>query len=79
MTQWMSSVMTGAATVPAVRFCDGDHVEVLRACRLPNVEEVIGDGIIARIGGTEAEPLYFVSGFLAARTARQLRLVSRAR
>ena len=79
MTEWLASVMGGSVSTPAARFCNGDHVEVLRACRLPAAEEVIGDGIIARVTGTDEEPLYWVSGFLAARPARQLRLVQMAR
>ena len=79
MTTWLSSVLDGTVSAVPVRFCGGDHVEVLRASRLPAVEEVIGDGIVVKVTGTVDEPLYWVSGFMAARTARQLRLMSRAR
>ena len=64
-------------TTTTTTFKTGDRVEVLRACRLP-IQDVLGDGIIARITGTESEPLYWISGFLTARTGRELRLVTDA-
>jgi hypothetical protein len=49
----------------------GDQVQVLRACRLPAVEEVLGTGTIERVDGR----LIWVSGFDIARDARVLRAV----
>ena len=54
-------------------FRNGDFVAVLRACRLP-VEEPIGAGVIERVTLCGSTRLYWVSGFLCARTDRELRL-----
>jgi hypothetical protein len=62
--------------VPA-RYLVGDRVEVLRACRLPKVEEVIGQGVVMNITGDYPNQLYWIEGFPLARDARQLRLVMR--
>jgi hypothetical protein len=52
----------------------GDAVTVLRAARLPAVEESIGVSVIERVTrSTNGESLYWVRGFLAARTERELR------
>ena len=53
----------------------GDVVVVLRAARLPNVEESIGRGVITAVT-TGRERLYWVSGFVCARTERELRRVT---
>ena len=74
MTTWLSSVMTGSASAIPVRFIDGDHVEVLN-----ERGEVIGDGIIGRTIGDVGNWAYFVTGFMAARPARELRLIKRGR
>ncbi len=71
---WLKSVLAGTTSVPAVRFVVGDRVEVLRAARLPQVEEAIGTGVVARITMSGYEELYWVDGFPTARTARELRL-----
>lgn len=77
-TTWLGSVMSGSASLPAPRFCVGDKVAVLVACHLPVRETVMGEGVIAKITGT-TEPLYWVDGFMAARTAKVLRLIQSAR
>lgn len=52
----------------------GDAVKVLRAARLPNVEESIGVSVIERVTRAESgERLYWVKGFTCARTERELR------
>jgi hypothetical protein len=77
-TAWLSSVLTGAASAVPVRFLEGDTVDVLRACRLPAVEEVIQTGRIARVDvRPDGEPLYWIAGLPVARTAGVLRLVQR--
>ena len=70
--------MAGSASAPVVRFCVGDTVDVLNACRLPKVEQVKRTAVVERI--TEAssgEALYWLSGGGVAQTARTLRLVRR--
>jgi hypothetical protein len=79
MGRWMASVLDGSASVPAVRFCVGDTVDVLNAFRLPKVEEVRRTATVERIGESAGEPLYWLSGGGVAHTARTLRLVRRAR
>jgi hypothetical protein len=49
-------------------------VTVLRAVRLPKVEEPLGRGVITAVT-TGRERLYWVSGFVCARTERELRRV----
>lgn len=77
---WLYSVMAGTCRPVAPRFFAGDLVDVLRACRLPKVEEVIGTGVIEdtseSVGG---ETLYWITGFKTARTVREIRLVRRGR
>lgn len=52
----------------------GDLVKVLRACRLPKVEETLGVGQIRSITRTEnGTILYWINGFACARTERELR------
>lgn len=52
----------------------GDMVKVLRACRLPGVEEVVGVAPIERVTRAgSGESLYWVRGFAVARTERELR------
>lgn len=53
----------------------GDEVNVLRACRLPKVEEVIGRGTITRVThvSTTGEAIYWITGFAVGRSARELR------
>lgn len=52
----------------------GDLVRVLRACRLPDIEESLGVSQIERIDrSADGTCLYWVRGFLCARTERQLR------
>jgi hypothetical protein len=80
MGAWLSSVMDGSASAPAVRFCVGDTVDVLNPFRLPAVEEVRHTGMVERITERDGLPtLYWVSGLAAARTTPVLRLVRRAR
>ena len=55
----------------------GDRVTVLRACRLPSVEEAIGSGVIESMT-KGSYPAFFVSGFPCARTAEVLRPVTEA-
>lgn len=80
-SQWLASAMDGSASVPAVRFCVGDTVDVLNAFRLPKVEEVKHTGVILQIDEREdgRPTLYWISGLVVARTAPVLRLVKRAR
>lgn len=68
-------------SLPAVRFCVGDTVDVLNAFRLPAVEEVRHTGVIERITErSDGRPtLYWISGLAVARTTPVLRLVRRAR
>lgn len=52
----------------------GDAVTVLRAARLPAVEEPVGVSVIERVTrATSGESLYWVRGFPCARTERELR------
>lgn len=52
----------------------GDVVSVLRACRLPQVEERIAVGVIERVTrAVSGERLYWVRGLPCARTERELR------
>lgn len=52
----------------------GDVVTVLRAARLPDVEEPIGEGAIERVTSSKSgEVLYWVRGFPCARTEHMLR------
>lgn len=52
----------------------GDAVRVLRAARLPGVEEVIAVSVIERVSrASSGESLYWVRGFSCARTERELR------
>lgn len=77
---WLHSVMSGTCRPVPPRFLTGDLVDVLRACRLPKVEEVIGTGVIEDISeSTSGERLYWITGFKAARTVREIRLVRRGR
>lgn len=77
---WLQSVMGGTCNPVAPRFLVDDLVDVLRACRLPAVEEVIGTGRIHRITvSTQGEPLHWVEGFPVARSVREIRLVRRGR
>jgi hypothetical protein len=76
---WLASVTDGSATVPSVRFCVGDTVDVLNASRLPKVEEVRHTGVIERILEIESGTLYVIAGLPMARSAAVLRLVRRAR
>lgn len=69
---WLRSVLTGSVSAVPVRFIDGDHVEVLN-----KRGEVIGDGIIGRTIGDVGNWAYFVSGYSAARSASELRLIKR--
>lgn len=69
--------MTGTALAAHSRFLVGDRVNVLRASRLPKVEEVVGAGDVERITGEFPTNLYWVRGFACARLARELRLVQR--
>lgn len=78
----LTAILFGVSTHIPKRFCVGDTVEVLRAARLPQVEEVIGSGKVEAVlepseGSVEA--LYLVSGFPILRSARVLRLVVRER
>jgi len=75
---WLHSVMSWTCRPVAPRFLVGDEVDVLRACRLPNVEEVIASGRVERITRSGAgEPLHWISGLPVARTVREIRLVRR--
>lgn len=56
-------------------FTVGQKVAVLRACRLPAVEEQLGVGTILRIVDTATMTLYSVEGFPCLRDARVLRAV----
>jgi hypothetical protein len=71
-----ASLIRHSGAVPA-RYIVGDRVEVLRAARLPKVEEVIGQGVVTRVTGEYPNQLYWIDGFAVARDARQLRLVLR--
>lgn len=52
----------------------GDAVTVLRAARLPAIEEPLGVSVIEHVTrATSGESLYWVRGFLCARTQRELR------
>lgn len=62
---------------PSPRYIVGDTVEVLRASRLPAVEEVLGCGVVQRVTGEFPNQLYWIEGFAMARDARTLRLVLR--
>ena len=79
MTPWLASVVAGSVSQAPVRFCVGDAVDVLRAARLPKVEEVIGTGRVLRVSASDGDALYWIDGFWCARSARELRLVRRAR
>ena len=79
ITTWLQSVMTGAVSQVPVRFCVGDRVEVLRACRLPKVEDVMDEGVIVQITEDEREPIYWIDGFSSGRPAEALRLIQRGR
>lgn len=59
-----------ANTESAIRV--GDEVIVLRAARLPR-EEALGRGRVARIEPGLSGQLFWISGFLCARTAREIR------
>jgi hypothetical protein len=75
---WLHSVMAGTCSVVEPRFLVGDLVDVLRACRLPKVEEVTATGRIERITESSmGERLYWVDGCPVARTVREIRLVRR--
>lgn len=75
---WLQSVMQGTVRPVQPRFMVGDEVDVLRAARLPDVEEVIGSGRVERITESESgEALHWVSGFPCARSVREIRLVRR--
>lgn len=75
---WLHSVMSGTCSQVEPRFLVGDEVDVLRACRLPSVEEVIATGRIERITETtNGERLHWVAGLSVARTVREIRLVRR--
>ena len=54
-------------------FAIGERVNVLRATRLPKVEEVVGQGTITRVTESQGTYLYWIDGFAVARTARELR------
>lgn len=57
----------------------GDTVRVLRACRLPDIEEVIAVGKVLRIGESPViGVLYWVDGVLCARPRNLLRKVDGA-
>ena len=58
-------------------FAVGDTVNVLRASRLPKVEEVYATGIITRISLSNGTPLFWIDGLLG-RDASVLRMVSPA-
>jgi hypothetical protein len=77
MTQWLDSVMTGSTGAVPPRFIVGDRVSVLRASRLPKVEESIGQGVVTRVTGDFPNQLYWIDGFAVARDAQQLRLILR--
>lgn len=52
----------------------GDAVTVLRAARLPAVEEPLGVSVVERVTrAASGEFLYWVRGFQCARTGRELR------
>jgi len=70
-------VLRDAANRPT--FDVGDMVVVLNACRLPKVEQSIGTGAIDRITyqSSDGEPLYWISGFPMARSARVLRALGK--
>jgi hypothetical protein len=51
----------------------GDIVNVLRACRLPQFEEIIGTGTIHNITRNDIETLYWITGFSCARSRLVLR------
>lgn len=53
----------------------GDAVTVLRACRLP-IEEPLGRGVITAVTSRSRDRLFWVSGFVCARTERELRRVT---
>lgn len=55
----------------------GDKVAVLRAARLPQVEEVLGYGVVEAMT-KGAAPCYFVSGFPCGRGADVLRIVEQS-
>lgn len=55
-------------------FTIGDRVNVLRACRLPKIEESLGIGTITKITPSiTGSNLYWISGFDCAKTGRELR------
>lgn len=56
----------------STEFKVGDTVTVLRASRLPKIEEPLGVGVVERITYS-VETLYWVNGFPVARNARVLR------
>jgi hypothetical protein len=77
---WLHSVMSGTCRPVEPRFLVGDEVDVLRSCRLPNVEEVTATGRIERITqSTAGETLHWISGVGVAKTVREIRLVRRGR
>jgi hypothetical protein len=79
-TNRLAREQAGRVAIAPARYCVGDTVEVLRACRLPQVEEVLGRGTVERITNDTAplsEWLYWVGGFPCARSSRELRLVLR--
>jgi hypothetical protein len=78
-TSWLRSALTGRTSAIPVRFCVGDTVDVLNACRLPTVEQVTHTGVIQRIDErADGRPtLYWIAGLAVARTAGVLRLVQR--
>lgn len=64
------------ADTPSASLLVGDYVKVLRACRLPAVEEVVGVGCVQRVTYMpDGAALYWIEGFATARTARELRHV----
>jgi hypothetical protein len=77
---WLHSVMSGTCYPVEPKFLVGDEVDVLRACRLPSVEEVTASGRIERITeSSTGETLHWVSGVSVAKTIREIRLVRRGR
>ena len=77
---WLHSVMSGTCYPVEPRFIVGDEVDVLRACRLPGVEEVVATGHVERITtSSTGEALHWIKGVATAKTVREIRLVRRGR
>jgi hypothetical protein len=74
-----SALFPSSSYIPP-RYLVGDRVEVLRACRLPHVEEVMATGLVERITeSADGTVLHWISGLPAGRTVRELRLIVRGK